>query len=152
MEDFFSLIVIIIGIIAAIASSSSKKKKEQARNVFPPAGNIPKPQQAAPASQPVSFSSMLPRHDEPPAVAQPTVHTHLDPDCDVHDATGSLNFRSSEGKDPCHEEQLPKTRAAISTAEQAAQPGITLDWTGETMVKAFVMQEVLTRPCQRRAR
>ena len=30
------------------------------------------------------------------------------------------------------------------------KPGLQLEWTGENMVKAFIMQEVLTRPCQRR--
>jgi len=29
------------------------------------------------------------------------------------------------------------------------ESGLTLDWSGENMVKAFVMQEVLKRPCER---
>ena len=82
----------------------------------------------------------------------PTVHTHLQPDCDTHDAptSGSLNVVSPEGKDPCHQEQLPQRRQSVAEAAPAEQPGLTLDWNGEAMVKAFVMQEVLTRPCDRR--
>jgi len=82
---------------------------------------------------------------------QPLVHPHLQPDCDEHDKPGSLGVTSTEGKDPCHEEQLTIDRTPLFTSD-AEHSGLSLDWSGNAMVKAFVMQEVLTRPCQRRAR
>lgn len=152
MEEFFSFIVVLIGAIVAIVNSSNKKKQQAQKSPYASASvSTAAPKQAAapaPAEQ-VSMSAMLPQREEP-QTAQPTVHTHLDPDCDVHDKSGSLNFKSAEGKDPCHEEQLPGTREPLP--ETAAQPGLSLDWTGDGLVKAFVMQEVLTRPSQRRAR
>ena len=141
MEDILGFVIVIIGLIASAASSA--KKKQTKKTTFPP---VTTPQESAPAGAPASMASMLPQVTP----MQPTVHTHLEPDCDTHDAPGSLGVRSSEGKDPCHDGQL-KTRQ-FQTAEAAeATPGIALDWNGESLVKAFVMQEVLTRPCQRRA-
>lgn len=140
MEDILGFVIVIIGLIASAASSA--KKKQTKSTTFPP---VTKPQESAPASAPASMTSMLPQVKP----MQPTVHTHLEPDCDTHDAPGSLGVRSSEGKDPCHEEQLSARYAPAEEAEPT--PGITLDWTGESLVKAFVMQEVLARPCQRRA-
>ncbi len=87
----------------------------------------------------------------PPVPARPAVHPHLQPDCVTHDAPGSLGVTTLEGKDPCHEEQLthPRTRLAEPAAGHS---GLALDWSGKAMVQAFVMQEVLTRPCDRRRR
>lgn len=87
-------------------------------------------------------------------VAQPQVHTHLAAECEEHDAPGSLGEGSMEGKDPCHEEQLPTMKAPrpeiqLETEETS---GLQLDWSGENMARAFVMQEILTRPCDRRRR
>lgn len=85
---------------------------------------------------------------------QPQVHAHLAPDCEEHDAPGSLGEGSMEGKDPCHAEQLPRaTQKRPSTDEvQTAQAGLQMDWSGESVARAFIMQEVLTRPCDRRRR
>ncbi len=154
MDDLFPLIVI-ISIISSIASSikksTEKKKAEARRTVTPPVQPAkpaaPKPFQPA---QPTVFTPMS-FGDVPGQVIAPTVHTHVQPNCETHDAPGSLGFVSSEGKDPCHEEQLQSMRnMPMQTAEP--QSGLTFDWSGENMVKAFVMQEVLTRPCQRQGR
>jgi len=155
VEDLFSAVIVIIGVIASIVSSVNKNKKKQQAAKTPYASPIlssadPKPA-AAPRAEQVSMSSMLPPREEPPQVAQPTVHTHLEPDCEEHDAVGSMNIQSPEGKDPCHEEQLTLERRPIALAEESPA-GLTFDWSGDAMVKAFVMQEVLTRPSQRRAR
>ncbi|MGN0794305.1 MAG: hypothetical protein ACI4MG_07545 [Aristaeellaceae bacterium] len=167
MEDLGGLIVVIVGILIAIANGNAKNKKKKqsaaasAQTVYQPAIPV-QPQTAAP----VSMASMLPPQPAAPAApvapvapaapvapiapAQPLVHEHLEPDCDTHDQAGSLGVTSMEGKDPCHEEQLTHSRP-VDTAE-AVQPGLTLEWTGDAMVKAFVMQEVLTRPCDRKPR
>lgn len=63
---------------------------------------------------------------------------------------GSMLADTHEGEDPCHEDQLRAVPAPVLSPTPEERPGLTLDWNGENMVKAFVMQEVLTRPCQRR--
>ena len=151
MEELAGFLpIIIIAVISAISKASSKKQQAQQH----PYGNSAKPvswPDASPAStsRPASMSSMLPPREEGPRQpVQTTVHTHYAPDCATHDAPGSLGVTSLEGKDPCHENQLPD--ALPQLRETAEQPGLTLDWSGDAMVRAFVMQEVLTRPCDRR--
>lgn len=146
MEDLFSAIVMIVGgIIAVVASAQKKQKEKQQRTAAWPGVETARPQQAAPPAPTVPAASML-----PPRPAAPTVHPHLKPDCATHDVPGSLGVTSLEGKDPCHEDQLSAERSMA--VEEALQPGIELAWSGKELVQAFVMQEVLTRPCQRRAR
>ena len=160
MEEFVGLIpIIIIAIVSAVSKSVKNQQKTQQHpyqqwmnSARPPVAQpAPVTQPARPAA-PASMASMLPpRQEGPIPAAAPRVHPHLAPDCDVHDAPGmgSLGVTSLEGKDPCHEEQLQGQRTTLAPAE-AAQPGIRLDWNSDALVKAFVMQEVLTRPCDRR--
>ena len=156
MEDLAGIIpVIIIAVISIISKANAKNKKAQEQQRPQPGYTAPKPATANPYTPPQARPTPPPapaaRPAAAPPVAQPTVHTHLDPDCEVHDAptSGSLNVRSTEGKDPCHEDQLPPQRPAVQ-APAAEKPSLTLDWSGDAMVRAFVMQEVLTRPCDRR--
>lgn len=147
-EGLFPVIVLIISAVSGIISAASKgKKNDDAKRAF---------QQrtaAKPAAAPSSMASMLPVQSESAqpqvTVSEPTVHTHLTPDCETHDAPGSLGAVSNEGKDPCHAEQLTALRNVHDEEEET--PALTLDWTGESLVKSFIMQEVFTRPCQRRA-
>ena len=152
MEDIISSVFMVIGAIVAIIASVQKRRKqnEQKSATSSGFGTVqPVHTPSAPAARPASMASMLPV--TPAAAMRPTVHPHLQPDCETHDAPGSLGAGSLEGKDPCHEEQLTHTRSV--QPEQAEAPsGLKLEWSGEAMVRAFVMQEVLTRPCQRRAR
>ena len=161
MEDLFSIIIVIIGIVGSIASSAKKAKARKA------AGDtnwntVTQAEQAAPKPAaktephpyaPLAVQPMTPAMtfaDASGPVIAPMVHTHLQSDCETHDTAGSLNFASTEGKDPCHEDQLTLERTFDEPAP--TEGGLTFDWSGENMVKAFVMQEVLTRPAQRHAR
>lgn len=156
MEDLFSVIIVIIGIVGSIASSARKAKARKAADE----AHWSAPVQQAPAAKkephpyaPLAVQPMTPAMtfaDAPGPVIAPMVHTHLQPDCETHDTAGSLNFASTEGKDPCHEDQLTLERTFDEPAP--TEGGLTFDWSGENMVKAFVMQEVLTRPAQRHAR
>ena len=166
MEELAGLIPVFIIALISIASSAGKNKHKQAQQQQTvwqqqqSAWQQAAPQPSAPA-RPASMASTLhsarpaaPAQPQQPArhaAMQPMVHTHLQPDCDTHDAptSGSLNVVSPEGKDPCHEEQMPERRAAVQEPP-VEKPGLQLDWSGDAMVKAFVMQEVLTRPCDRR--
>ena len=152
MEDLFGAVVVIIGIIASIISSAKKEKEKKAaeeKRKAAAASRIEAAQKKQAAAKP---ATVLP----PPVIANapaqplaPTVHPHIEPDCETHDQPGSLGVTSLEGKDPCHEDELTMER---SLPEAPAQAGsLTFDWTGDSMVKAVVMQEVLTRPAQRAA-
>ena len=154
MEDLFPAIIVIVGIIGSILSTAKKEKTNkaaQANHTAAAAARLQAAQQkmtavaaaekSATVIPPISFA------DVPGQRIAPTVHPHIQPDCATHDVPGSLGVTSLEGKDPCHEDQLTLER----TFAQPAQPtgGLTFDWTGDSMVKAVVMQEVLTRPTHR---
>lgn len=154
MEELFEeLMPVAIFIIAGLIGTALKAaKKAQNGNPYTHAASPARPAAAKPAqpyqpAQPTVTPSVA---DVPVQVIAPTVHAHLQPDCETHDVPGSLGVTSTEGKDPCHEEQLTHARTVQEPAHE--EPGMTFDWSGENMVKAFVMQEILTRPCQRHAR
>ncbi len=154
MEELFPLLIVFIGAIGSIVSAASKSKNSKAataRHQSDLANRLRTVQaQQEAASQPLRTPVQPQVVASAPAMA-PQVHTHYQPDCDTHDApSGSLSVTSTEGKDPCHEAQLTHARSFQEPAQE--EPGMTFDWSGENMVKAFVMQEVLTRPCQRQAR
>ncbi len=161
MEDLFSVFIVIIGIVASIASSAKKTKerktameKHQAATAARMAAGQQQKQDTEKTPHPYkpmqTMMSSLSFADTPGQVIAPTVHTHVQRDCNTHDKPGSLGVTSMEGKDPCHEDQLTLERTFAEPAP--VEGGLTFDWSGENMVKAFVMQEVLTRPAQRRAR
>lgn len=159
MEDLFPILIVIIGAVVSMVSSSKKEKEKQAakqRHQAAAAARIQAAQQKLrqqAAAQPARAAQPKvtpPSADLPVQAIVPTVHAHLQPDCAAHDKPGSLGAASLEGKDPCHEEQLTHVRTTEEHAPEAG--GLTLDWSGEGLVKAFVMQEVLTRPCERRPR
>lgn len=154
LEELFPFIFVVIALIGSLVSAKKKAAKKAAAHPFgaspvkakPAAPKQPHPYAPAqPTAAPASSAS-----DVPGQVIVPTVHAHVEPDCDTHDAPGSLGKTSSEGKDPCHEEQLTHARTIEEPAPE--QGGLTFNWSGDNMMKAVIMQEVLTRPCQRRAR
>ncbi len=154
MEDLLPFASFVIAFISLLVSAKKKAAKKAEAHPFGASPVKPKP--AAPR-QPHPYAPAQPTvapalslSDEPDQVIVPSVHAHVEPDCDTHDAPGSLGETSSEGKDPCHEEQLTHVRTIEEPAPE--QGGLAFNWSGENMVKAVIMQEVLTRPCQRRAR
>ena len=172
MEDLLGLIVWIF-IISSIFSKNKKKAQKKAKpaqanpweealkNVPGQSGQVirqmtqaPRPAPAKAKPAPVQMSMPLPSTADMPAGTfaplAPTVHTHLEPACETHDAPGSLGYVSTEGVDVCHEEQF-EPRAEI-TPIHVEQPGIRLNLDSGSLVQAFVLQEVLTRPCDRQRR
>lgn len=163
MDDIFGLFWAIIVIAVAVSSSNKKKaKKQQTQIPYETVSVDSSPYSEAPHTTPApvkvrtrpapaaTMAAPLERQ-ELKKVIEPTVHAHTAPDCVTHDAPGSLGVASPEGKDPCHAAQLPdplQPRPAYAVASEI--PGLSLEWSGENMVKAVIMQEVLTRPCQRR--
>ena len=89
-----------------------------------------------------------------PAQGLQAIQSTLAPSVDYgsHDDSlyqGSMNAISTEGYDPCHEEELNGLNAAKATpvlqpanSEPAALP---FGWTGSDMVKGIVISEILKR-------
>lgn len=157
MEELFSLVAVIVVFIANAISISSKQKKKaaaEAQRKAAAAARIKAAQQKMAAESAAAKATPAPEAaPQPMQVITPTVHAHVVPDCEEHDAptTGSLNFVSTEGKDPCHEDELTLVRQP-EEAPAPAPAALTLDWSGESLMKAFVMQEVLQRPGTRKRR
>ena len=153
MNDLVPFIFILLIFFGSIASSKKKQARKAANHPYQPAP--PQPAKSQPARAPQQAGSPAqPAMDtvEHREIA-PTVHAHVEPDCDIHDAPGSLGVTSGEGQDPCHAEQMTHVRAPAAAVSPAPEGGgLQFDWSGDSMVKAVVMQEVLTRPCQRRRR
>ena len=168
--DLFWVLIVVGLIVRAVGNSRKKQEQQQAKKqrqtmeeifgqdaVKPDGVQRPEPKPApkpTPAPRP---AEMLPPLQQEPAreAIAPRAHVHTAPACPVDDNAGSLHYQSTEGVDPCHEEQLPSMHAPRPepiTPNVTEKPGLTLEWNGENMVKAFIMQEVLTRPCERRGR
>ena len=163
MGDF--LVLIIIGcIVSAISSNSKKKKAMQKKATVLPSEAFDG--QSAPQAKSVQAREPMIHLYDPTqekqaeerklVVAQPDIaprvapHVHVTPHRPDMFA-GSMDAETHEGEDPYHEEQLnPVKGPRLMAPIQREEPGLSLEWTGESMVKAFVMQEVLQRPCDRR--
>ena len=158
MDELFpALLVIVIGINSTISQAAKKQQSRAAVEAHRAAAQA-RTGTAEPAPIPHAIVPAMSFGDVPGQVAAPvikpspalapTVHPHIQPDCDTHDVPGSLGVTSMEGKDPCHEDELTLERTVATPAKP--EGGLQLEWSGENMVKAFIMQEVLTRPAQRR--
>ena len=110
---------------------------------------------------PIPYASHAAKPAAAPARAEqlsmlPPKPMHHTPEGESHPTAPVARMRSLEGRDPCHEAQLqPAARPAdvspLLTVEEEA-PVITMDFTKDALLRAVVMQEVLTRPCERRNR
>ena len=158
MDDLFPALLVLVVCISSIISKAKKaqaSKDAVARHKAATAAytaTVAGQAHSGPASALAkpAVPSPLPVSDISGQTIAPTVHPHIEPDCDIHDIPGSLSVTSMEGKDPCHEDELTLERTFVEPTQ--AEGGLTFDWSGQNMVKAFVMQEILTRPGQRRAR
>lgn len=168
MDDLFGLIVIVLGIISAISKNNKKKQKVAAKAQVKMAKTWPTLEKSiaeffeeAPAAKPAATqgatTAQSKTHEglhpcdehssEPAKVAQPKVQLSDKP----VQVVGSMQADSHEGLHPCDEHDAQPARAVKPLLPMdEEEPGIQLEWTGDNLVKAFIMQEVLTRPCQRR--
>ncbi|MBR4710863.1 MAG: hypothetical protein IKP10_02445 [Clostridia bacterium] len=148
------LIILIIGIFSVLTGPKEQAKKNAAAQRAkaaqrPPAG--PAQKQAAKAGP----DTML-----PPRPLTPTLHDHSGM------FEGSLHADDgTEGSDPHdhgfdHEVDMPSMHseeninaslAADRPAAPSAKAAPLLDWAPDSLVRAFVMQEVLRRPDERRS-
>ena len=137
------VILIILWIIMGLASSKKKAQQKAARKAQPGAA---KTRTKAPEAEPEPSGPAQPRVEPArPTVMQPTIKV-TEHDDSIYQ--GSLYAETGEGYDPCHDGQL----SALSALERepvsvpaAETPGLQLGWTGNDIVRGFVMSEILTR-------
>lgn len=168
------LIILLIAAVVNVSGKTKKKRQEAAKHQplnqpVNPAESFEEETQEAhesvmrsakPSLQPMKpeLTSMIDKRDFPPETkpktAQPKVHVHTaDPCPEDGGFQGSLNYESPEGQDSCHEEMLhPADGNHRSEPERHEDGGLHLDFSPNALVQAVVMQEILTRPCDRRRR
>ena len=155
LSSYLALIIIVI-VINALKSAQKKKEAEAARRM--PTAKPQQPKQSAPKvhSQPIVPTPVpMPAHAHTTVhAAKPKVHEHLAAECDLDaELQGSIGYDSPEGRDKCHEDELfPAHEKRPKAPHEEVQSGLKLDFSPNAMVQAMVMQEVLTRPCERRKR
>ena len=145
--NFPSLIVLlIIWVVVGLVSKKKNPGGQNAQNVKAGAG---KPGAKAPKAAPEAAKTPAPQpmsRPEPlrPSVLQPSI-TVTEHDDSVYQ--GSMFAETGEGYDPCHDEQLAPLTQAETAVPAAAEgtPGLQLSFTGNEVVRGFVMSEILTR-------
>lgn len=168
MDDFFGAVVVIIVVVAALAQKAKQgQARKQARRPMPVPMAAGVPDIPAPAARkaPAAEQTMLPpRAAAMPQEAilpsraadlpqRPVMAPRVQPTMDApEDAAelyaGSMRADTHEGEDPCHpQEERDVPRMAPVPVET---PGLRLNFSGDSLMQALVMQEVLKRPCQRR--
>ena len=173
MEDLFAVIMAVLAIVSAIMKSKKKAEKIRKKTAAPNQPTLeqslaewfnasPQEQSVRPkvevekqeAAQNAGTAALAqPNIPEEKQVAQPRVKARVEVREKPTAVTGSLGEDTHEGLHPCDEhEDEPLQDAAPLLPVPVEEPGIRLEWSGENMVRAFIMQEVLTRPCDRRRR
>lgn len=151
MEDLFGVIMVVIALVAAVAQKSKQKQAKQQRKMRPMPAPVammpdaaPAPARPAEAPQPdlIQLASAAPQR---PAMAPRLQVTPRTEDL----FAGSMNAETHEGEDPCHQAQLRDAPPLLAPMPEE-KPGLRLSFSGDSLVQAFVMQEILQRPCQRR--
>ena len=124
---------IFVGIPVSIAKKAAQQQKNNARPAAAKQQPDNKPEKKQEAEKPERLTTLTPSI---------TLTGHDD---SIYQ--GSLNAVTGEGYDPCHDEQLaPLTQAETAPVPAAeAAPGLQLSFTGNEVVRGFVMSEILTR-------
>jgi len=137
-----AIVWLLIGLPLSKLNKAAKKQQAAAKAAKP---GTAKPAAAAPQNKPKADPAAY-TAPEPvrPTVLQPSI-TFTEHDDSVYQ--GSLNAVTGEGYDPCHDEQLaPLTLAETAVpAAETVGPGLQLSWTGNDIVRGFVMSEILNR-------
>ena len=139
METFTPLLLLLFfWIFIGIPVSIAKKAADQKKGNRPAARNTP-----GAAEQPAA-----PKAPEPERLATLTP-TLTEPDHDDSVFTGSLGAFSTEGYDPCHDEQMSALEKVCEPGRETALPrekvSLPFGWTGSDVVRGIVMSEILNK-------
>jgi len=136
-------LIMIFAVFAAFVSSvkkASAKQQQQQHQARPQPQKHRDAQQKPQSKKPARPAAAIPDY----VPIQPTIRSEHD-----HDHAGSLGDLNTEGYDPCHDDQLdPAVDPALAQPQAApagASSGLKLSWTGDEMVRGFVMGEILKR-------
>ena len=139
MEGFAPLLVLLffwifIGIPVSIAKKAANQKK----------GSTP----AARKTPGIEEPPAAPKAAEPERLT-PLTSTLTEPDHDDSVFTGSLGAFSTEGYDPCHNEQMSSMETVCQPGKETVLPqekaNLPFGWTGNDVVRGIVMSEILNR-------
>lgn len=162
MEDLLEFIAVIFVLVGLISKSRKRKGKKT-----PQSEQWKKLEKSfnqlfdEPVAEPAKATQKAPEAPQPSPMGEMT-HEGIHP-CAEHGMppeqltmdlqpapiSGSLPETTHEGEHPC-DVHYAAPLAVPEIAPREEQPGLQLDWTGDSVMKAFIMQEVLTRPCQRK--
>ena len=145
MAEFAPILLLLFAwIFVGLPISMAKKAANQKKQVRParPGGPAEDKTSEGPAPAPAA-----------PERLRPLTPTLSEPDHDDSVFTGSLGAFSTEGCDPCHDEQMrnmePVCKPGRAQEHQPPAPqahtGLPLGWTGSDMVRGVVMSEILNR-------
>ena len=135
--SFLPLLVLFL-IYAVIGTLSKAARKNMAGQKTAARTGTAAPD-AIPETEPAQEAAAAPRVRE----IQPTIRV-TEHDDSIY--RGSLNAVTGEGYDPCHDAQLaPLTRAETVEHIPAVSSGLQLNWTGDEIVRGFVISEILNR-------
>lgn len=153
MESVQSLLPLLIWVLVIIAIvNKSRKQKQQAKKKT---DARPETKERTPASETRKASGSATASAAPPertmSAERPAAPvTPLRPTVADQDFyTGSLGVFSTEGEDPCHEEQVSLLDEAESMPEPVVntpQGNSPVPQNGNDLVRAVVMSEILKRP------
>lgn len=157
MDDLISLLVIVFSVVGLINKSRQKKAKQTASQKafrdLPPV-SAPKAVTNQPSAAPEA-AMLPPRPERRPLTLDEALAMEDALEESREGRTDHSAHISCEGHDPCHEDQLrpllrPAVQAEAVLAEEEETSTLEMNFTGDDLVRAFVMKEVLTRPCERR--
>ena len=137
------LILVIIWLLIGLANRMKTAKQQGTR--IPGTGAARSGAKNARQAEPQKPAAPQPAAEhQRPTVMQPSI-TITEHDDSVYQ--GSMNAITGEGYDPCHDEQLASLTSAETAmpAAETAEPGLQLEWTGNVIVRGFVMSEILKR-------
>ena len=131
--------ILVLFLIYAVIGTLGKAVRKSTSGQKAPSRSRP----SAPAGEPTGTQASKIDAMSRPREMQPTVHV-TEHDDSVYQ--GSMNAVTGEGYDPCHEEQMaPLTREETVEHIPAESPGLQLSWTGDEIVRGFVISEILNR-------
>ena len=152
--DGLIFLFVIIAIVSSIVSKSKTAAQQTARRSSRPI-DAPHRRQAEPLAQGVQQSPLtaMERPDTHTPV-QPRIHSRVDePYVGSLGGESAEGMASSEGVDPCHDEQLEAHRLAYAIPDHEAQrPAVNVIpnlASQQALVQAVVMSEILIRPALR---
>lgn len=149
MEGFAPLILLFLVWSLIIAPLTAAKKKAVQNQQKRQSQAFREAAENTPAQAPKQAPAPVRQTPAPTLQARTTLQTSPMASRLKEPYQGSLGGESTEGTDPCHDEQLAGLDRIESTEQitdpGAGKPGLSLSWSSNDVVKGFVYGEILNR-------